>query len=83
MAILIIGILAGTLCTVSFVPQVVKIYRSKDAKSLSLWTFAIFLSGVFLWLIYGMLIRELPIIIANLATLILVLLVMLMKIRYK
>jgi len=83
MATLIIGILAGTLCTVSFVPQVVKIYRSKDAKSLSLWTFSIFLSGVFLWLIYGILIRELPIIIANFATLILVLLVMLMKIRYK
>ena len=72
MAHLILGIMAGTLTTISFIPQVVKIYRTKDAKGLSMATFSVFSCGVFLWLIYGIKTGEWPIILANGVTLVLI-----------
>lgn len=80
---LIIGIAAGTLTTIAFVPQAIKIYRTKNAQNLSILTFSIFSIGVLLWLVYGILIKEAPIIIANAITLILIILIVVMKIRYK
>jgi len=82
MAPLILGILAGTLTTISFIPQVIKIYKSKDAKDLSIATFFIFSLGVSLWLLYGVLIQEWPIILANAITLVLISLIIIMKIKY-
>ena len=79
---LILGIIAGTLTTISFVPQVIKIYGSKDAKDLSMMTFCIFSCGVFLWLVYGAVTGEWPIILANGVTLILIFLIIAMKIKY-
>ncbi len=61
----IIGILAGICTTLAFLPQVVKTWRSKSAKDLSLGMFSIFCTGVALWLTYGILIEDLPIILAN------------------
>ena len=83
MARLILGIMAGTLTTISFIPQVIKIYRTKDAKDLSIVTFCIFSCGVFFWLIYGIVTKEWPIILANGVTLILILLIIAMKIAYR
>ncbi|NQU84033.1 MAG: SemiSWEET transporter [Parcubacteria group bacterium] len=80
---LLIGISAGILCTISFVPQVFKIYKTKQTKDLSLITFTLFFLGVLLWLIYGVLINELPIILANTATLIIIFIILVMKVRYK
>ena len=82
MAHLILGIMAGTLTTISFIPQVIKIYKMKDAKDLSMITFCIFSCGVFLWLIYGIVTREWPITLANGVTLVLIFLIIAMKIRY-
>ena len=78
----ILGILAGLLCAVSFIPQAVKIFRTKQAKDLSLMTFSLLSVGVFLWLIYGILIEELPIILANSFILVLCFLILAMKIKY-
>ena len=75
--------LAGALTTISFVPQVIKIYRTKDAKDLSLVTFCIFSCGVLMWLIYGILVHEWPIILANGITLILIFAIIAMKIKYR
>lgn len=83
MAHLILGIAAGTLTTISFIPQVIKIYKMKDAKELSLLTFCIFSFGVFLWLVYGILIKEWPIILANGITLVLIFMIIGMKIKYR
>ncbi len=80
---LIIGIAAGILCTLSFLPQIVKIIKTRRATDLSLVTFSILSLGVFLWLIYGILIKEFPIIAANAVTLILSLMIVVMKIKYK
>ncbi len=83
MAHTIIGIIAGTLTTIAFLPQVIKIYRMKDASELSLTTFSIFSLGVLFWLIYGILVHELPIILANSITLILIIAIIVMKLKYR
>jgi MtN3 and saliva related transmembrane protein len=75
--------MAGTLTTVSFLPQVIKMYRTKNVKDLSIATFSIFSCGVFLWLIYGIVVGEWPIILANGMTLILSFMIIAMKIKYK
>ena len=78
----IVGSLAGILCTLSFIPQVIKIAKTKHTKDLSLATFSAFFVGISLWLAYGILIREWPVIIANAVTLILVLYIVIMKIKH-
>ena len=75
----ILGLLAGTLTTVAFLPQVIKTWKSRSAKDISLGMFLMFSSGVFLWLLYGLSLGALPIIIANSVTLILSLLILGMK----
>ena len=75
--------MAGTLTTISFLPQVIKTYRTKNAKDLSIVTFSVFSGGVFLWLVYGIVVGEWPIILANGMTLILSFMIIAMKVRYK
>ena len=72
----IIGLIAATLTTGSFVPQVLKTWRSKSSADLSLGMYGIFAVGVALWMVYGLLIDDLPVILSNLVTLTLVLLVL-------
>lgn len=79
---MIIGLVAGGLTTFSLLPQVVKAYRSKHTKDLSLATFMIFTAGVSMWLIYGFMIRALPVILANSLALIFAFLILRMKIKY-
>lgn len=79
----IVGLLAATLTTISFLPQVIKIVKTKHTKDISLLMYIIFTSGVLLWLFYGILLKEPPIIIGNGITLILVMIVLIFKIRYK
>lgn len=80
---IIIGGCAGILCTLSFLPQVIKIFRSKNTRDISLSTFSIFSIGVFLWFIYGLLIKDILIIMTNIAIFILALSIVFMKLKYK
>jgi MtN3 and saliva related transmembrane protein len=77
----IIGYIAAFLTTVSFLPQVVKTIKTKDTSGISLLMYSIFVSGVFLWLIYGILLKNIVITSANLLTFILAGLVLLIKLR--
>jgi MtN3 and saliva related transmembrane protein len=77
-----IGLLAGLLTTVAFVPQVMKIYRTKSGRDISARMFTMFSIGIALWLYYGVLLQSLPIILANAVTLILTLAILALKIRY-
>jgi MtN3 and saliva related transmembrane protein len=79
----IIGGVAGFLTTVAFVPQVLKVYKSKSAKDLSLSMFIIFCTGVSLWLVYGIKKNDIPIIITNFSTLTLATMLLYFKIIYK
>ena len=78
-----LGFAAGALTTLAFLPQVIKTWRSRHTRDISLGMFAIFSSGVFLWLLYGIQVRALPIILANSVTLILALTILILKIKYK
>ena len=78
-----IGLIAGFFNTVAFVPQVVKSWRTKSTKDISLWMFMIISTGTLLWLVYGLYLSLLPVILANSVALVLELLVLVLKIRYK
>lgn len=76
------GYLAAIATTVSFIPQTIKTFRTRDTESLSLGMYAFFTFGVICWLIYGILLGEWPIILANTLTLALALSILGMKLRY-
>ncbi len=82
-SVTVIGLIAATLTTIAFLPQVIKTWKSKSAKDLSLGTFSIFTGGVIMWLIYGLLILDLPIILANGITLLLVGALVVFKLTFK
>ena len=66
-----IGMLAAILTTVAFVPQVIKTWRTRSTADISLGMFAILVAGVATWLIYGLLIGDAPLVLANGVTLML------------
>lgn len=79
----ILGYMAGILTTLSFVPQVVKTWKTRSTKDISLvWLFT-FITGVSMWLLYGYFLGSIPIIVANSATLILVTLILAVKLKSK
>ncbi len=77
-----IGSLAATLTTVSFIPQVWQVWRTRHTKDISLAMYASFTLGVALWLGYGILLQAWPIIIANSITLLLAGTVLALKLRF-
>jgi MtN3 and saliva related transmembrane protein len=81
-AISLIGSAAAFCTTISFVPQLLRVWRLKSARDISLTMFLIFSLGVFLWLVYGIFIRSGPIMLANGATLALSLAILALKLRY-
>jgi MtN3 and saliva related transmembrane protein len=80
--ITIIGLVAGALTTIAFVPQLTKTWKSKSAEDISLGMFLMFCSGVLLWLVYGILIDAVPVILANTVTLILSGAILILKLKY-
>ena len=64
-----IGLTAGTLTTISFIPQVLRAWRTRSVNDLSLGMLMTFNVGVALWTVYGFALGELPIIITNIVTL--------------
>ncbi|WP_124950634.1 SemiSWEET family sugar transporter [Sulfuriferula thiophila] len=77
-----VGLAAGTLTTISFVPQVVQIWRTKHADDISTSMFVIFMTGVALWLLYGIYLDALPVIIANAITLLLAATILILKFHF-
>ncbi len=78
-----LGYIAGFFTTIAFLPQVIKVWRTKSTKDISIWMFLIFTTGVLLWLIYGLLIINYSLIIANTITLILSISILIAKILFK
>ena len=78
-----LGYLAGFLTTSAFLPQVIKAWKTKSTQDLSLGMWSIFCFGVFCWLIYGFMIHALPIILANIATLLLAGTILILKVKHK
>lgn len=81
--ITILGLVAATLTTFSFLPQMLKTWQTKSAKDVSYAMLITFNTGVFLWLMYGISLRALPIIVANAITLFFNLIILWLKIKYR
>lgn len=78
-----IGFAAATLTTLSFLPQVLKVWRTRRAEGLSLVTYGMFCLGIAFWLAYGLLLGDGPIIVANVITFVLAGSVLVLAIRYR
>lgn len=78
----LLGLLAGSLTTIAFVPQVLRAWRTKSTKDISFSMFAIFCAGVFMWMIYGIVTDDLPVIVANVVTFALASSVVIAKLRF-
>jgi MtN3 and saliva related transmembrane protein len=77
----LIGIIAAFLTTFAFVPQVVRVIKTRDTHAISLWMYLLFSMGLALWLVYGLLLWLWPVIIANSITLLLSLIVIYFKVH--
>jgi MtN3 and saliva related transmembrane protein len=78
-----LGFVAGTLTTLSFLPQVHKAWSTKRCDDLSMGMLLAFGAGVLLWMIYGLYLRAAPIILANVVTLALIVILVILKARYR
>lgn len=81
--IVLIGYIAGAFTTLSFVPQVIRAWKLKETRDLSLAMLLLFALGVLLWTFYGVWTGSMPIIAANTITFILILVLLGMKINYQ
>jgi MtN3 and saliva related transmembrane protein len=78
-----LGLVAACLTTSAFVPQVVQTMRTKDVSGISLPMYIVLCSGICLWLVYGLLNQQISVIAANAITLMLALVVLVLKLKYK
>ncbi len=81
--ITLLGFIAAFLTTLSFLPQIIKIWKTKSTKDISLGTFSILSIGIFFWIIYGLLKKDLPLIFANTVAFTFALTILIFKFRYK
>ena len=77
------GYLAAAATTIAFLPQAFHTIKTKDTKGISLGMYLVFTFGVIMWLLYGIFTRDFPIICANTVTLVLTVIILVYKIRYK
>jgi MtN3 and saliva related transmembrane protein len=78
-----LGFVAGTLTTLSFLPQVHKAWTTKRCDDLSMGMLLAFGAGVLLWMIYGLYLWAAPIIVANVVTLVFIVILIILKARYR
>jgi MtN3 and saliva related transmembrane protein len=78
----LIGLGAATCTTVAYVPQVIKAWRTRSTTDISMGTFLLLFVGITLWLIYGVILRDPPLILANLITLCLATTILVFKLRF-
>lgn len=77
-----IGIIAAICTTASFVPQVIKTLKTRQTKDISLSMYVIFTLGLVSWLIYGIALKDVPIILANTLTLALTFIIIFLKVKH-
>ncbi len=77
----IVSIIAGILTTSCFIPQAIKVIKTRQTHDISLIMYILFVLGVAHWLVFGILINSVPIIIANIVTLILASIILYIKVK--
>jgi MtN3 and saliva related transmembrane protein len=79
----LLGLAAGTITSITFLPQVIHIYKTKSAKDLSLFMLFLLMLGVSMWLAYGIIVKDVAIIYTNSMVLLMSLVLLYFKLRYK
>jgi MtN3 and saliva related transmembrane protein len=79
----IIGLMAGTITSITFIPQVIRIWKTRSAKDLSMVMMLLLIIGTSLWLSYGLMIRDAAIIYTNSMVLAMSMIMMFFKLKYK
>ena len=82
MSITLLGILAGALTSSSFIPQAYRIIKTKRTEGISIPMYTLFTIGVFIWLIYGILMHDLAVILTNIVTFIPALIILILTVKY-
>jgi MtN3 and saliva related transmembrane protein len=82
MYVTVVGLVAAFLTTVSFVPQVLRTWNTRSTKDISLAMFVAYTTGIGLWLIYGIFLRDIPIIASNAVTFVLAAIILGLKLRH-
>ena len=78
-----LGMMAGTLTTAGYIPQIVRCYQTKSAKDISYWMPILLAGGIFLWLLYGLSLHSWPIIVTNSVSFLCNLLILFLKFIYQ
>lgn len=81
--ITIVGLIAASLTTIAFLPQAIMIIRTKNTRDLSLGMYVLLTCGTFMWLLYGLLSNDFPVIVANVVTFSFILTILFLKIKHK
>jgi MtN3 and saliva related transmembrane protein len=81
--VIVLGLIGAMLTTVSFVPQLIKVCRTRSTKDISAGMLVLFSSAFVVWLTYGILIEDIPLIIANTFAIVQAIIILIFKIIYK
>ncbi len=78
----LLGYLAAAGTTFAFLPQVVRVWTTRSARDISLAMYVVLVTGIVLWIVYGVLIHSMPLVAANVVTLVLALAVLVGKLKF-
>ena len=78
-----LGLVAGTLTTLSFLPRLIKAWKSRSTHDISVGMFSLLATGIVLWIVYGVVTHDVPVILANSISLLLVGTILVLKLRYR
>jgi MtN3 and saliva related transmembrane protein len=81
-SVTIVGLVAAFLTTVAFLPQVLRTLRTRSTSDISLVMFSTYVAGILLWLVYGLLLGDVPLIASNAVTFLLSGTILLLKLRH-
>jgi MtN3 and saliva related transmembrane protein len=74
--------IAAVLTTIAFLPQVIRTWRTRSTSDISLGMFVTYVTGILLWLVYGLMIHDMPLIVSNAVTFVLSGTILLLKLRH-
>ena len=80
--VMLTGMIAAVLTTAAFLPQVLRTWRTRSTSDISLGMFITYVTGILLWLVYGLMLGDIPLIASNAVTLVLSGAILLLKLRH-
>ena len=80
--VMLTGMIAAVLTTAAFLPQVLRTWRTRSTSDISLGMFITYVTGILLWLVYGLMLGDIPLIASNAVTFVLSGAILLLKLRH-